>query len=80
MADALIEKDAEVTRKDETIAELRHHVDCMNKKYQAVLLHAVNQDCGRICDAHSSIKYGEQLARSLLYVENLAKQALQESE
>ena len=43
---------------------------------KAVKLHAVMQDCGRICDRDASIDYREQMKRSEAFVDGIMEQAL----
>lgn len=43
------------------------------KEIEAVRLHAISQDCGRICDGNPSINYRKQWEASKRFVDNLVR-------
>lgn len=64
----------------QSIGDLQAECERLRVSLDAARSHAIDQDCGRLCDRNATLKYHEQWKHSEAYVDGLIRSALARAE
>jgi hypothetical protein len=80
LLNAIVAHEVNTNRAVESMEALKSECERLTISLEAAKLHAIGQDCGRLCDANPDLKYREQWKDSEVHVERLIQMALAEKQ